>query len=235
MGPMRFGLPAYWTIRTRIGTHPLLFEALYRAFNPHSPLLANRSTDVVIEGFPRSGNSFSVYAFKRAQGRELAVANHVHSPSQLVRAARFGLPACLLIREPAAAVAALATKVPHLNPRDLLRSYRLYYAFLLDYAAHFVVVPFSAVTGDVGVLIRRLNARFGTRFAAIDRATHRAYTISFLAAEIAHGPRERLPYLRPKDRAAPVSEEAVARHAKRLDACREVYERYLDLARTLDV
>ena len=116
---MRLRLPRYWTLRTRIGTKPLIFEALYKAFNRNSTQLTGKSTDVVFEGYPRSGNSFAVFAFSSAQGRSLRIANHVHSPSQLIRAAQLGIPACLLIREPAAAVAAFATKVPHLQSSDL--------------------------------------------------------------------------------------------------------------------
>src|SRR5262245_8503883 len=190
---MRLRLPGYWTIRTRIGTHPLLFEALYRAFNPRSRLLTGPRTDVVIEGFPRSGNSFAVHAFKRAQGRGLVVANHVHAPSQLLRARRFAHPACLLIREPAEAVAALATKVPHFEVRDLLRAYELYYVFLLGHAACFVVAPFAELLTDSGSLVRGLNRRFDTRFVEIDGAAHRASTVSFLGPELYFEPRTRLP------------------------------------------
>jgi len=59
-------------------------------------------TEVVIDGFPRSGNTFAVVAFRQAQSRRVSVAHHGHVPALAIEAHRRGVPALVLIREEAA-------------------------------------------------------------------------------------------------------------------------------------
>ena len=62
---------------------------------------------VVIEGFPRSGNSFARRAFIMAQDETFDVtriAHHLHVPAQVIRAARWRIPTLVLIRRPKDAV-----------------------------------------------------------------------------------------------------------------------------------
>src|SRR6266566_5260966 len=65
-------------------------------FDPH--------VDIVIEGFPRSANSFAVHAFRVAQDRPVRIAHHLHAPAQVIAAVRARVAAITLIREPEDAV-----------------------------------------------------------------------------------------------------------------------------------
>jgi hypothetical protein len=67
-------------------------------------------TDIVIEGFPASANTFAVAAFRLAQEpRYMRIAHHTHVPAQVIEATRLGVPAILLIREPMQAVLSVMT------------------------------------------------------------------------------------------------------------------------------
>jgi len=119
--------------------------------------------DVVIEGFPRSANSFATHAFVRAQGKHVTVANHFHSPAQFALAKRYGVPAMLVIRQPRGAV--LSHMLFHTAPvRESLRKYIGFHKPLLGLRDYFVVAPFDEVTTNFDVSIDRLNSRFGTKF-----------------------------------------------------------------------
>ena len=65
-------------------------------------------TDIVIEGFPRSANSFSVKAFKHANGDEYKIATHLHAYPQVIMGVRYKVPTLVLVREPFACIASYA-------------------------------------------------------------------------------------------------------------------------------
>ena len=143
---MRPALPYYWTLRTLVGRSPWLFNPLFRAFNDDPQRLVGEATEIVIEGFPRSGNSFSVNAFTWAQDRPVVIANHVHVPGQVSAGLRLGKPVCVLIRDPKAAVPALLAKNPHLLRSDVLTAYAAYYRSLLPLRDRIVLASFDQIT-----------------------------------------------------------------------------------------
>jgi hypothetical protein len=130
------------------------------------PLSAD--TDVLIEGFPRSANTFTVAAFATAQPHPVRIAHHLHAPGHVVAAVRRGVPALVLIREPEDAVLEFARIKPALTIAQALRGYVRFYQPLLPYRDRFVVGTFGDVTFDLGSVIGRINARFGTSFAEFE-------------------------------------------------------------------
>lgn len=127
-------------------------------------VVVDRDTEILIEGYPRSANSFSVAAFDHAQGNHPRIAHHLHAPAHVLEAMRLGVPAVVLIRDPDDAVPELVLARPHVTLRQALRSYLAFYEPLLPRRAGFVVATFSEVTTDFGAVIRRVNDRYGTSF-----------------------------------------------------------------------
>jgi hypothetical protein len=126
--------------------------------------LARRDTALVIDGFLRSGNTFGVAAFVIANGDELHLGRHLHGGPHLLRAARLGVPAVVLIRRPADAVASYLIRRPSLTPDDALVEYADFYRTCWRVRDHFVVGLFDDVIADFGSVVRAVNERFGTSF-----------------------------------------------------------------------
>lgn len=126
-------------------------------------------TEIVIEGFPRTGNTFAVFAFQWAQERPVRVAHHLHAPAQVSVAADMGLPVLLLIRPPDDAIVSSVMWWPHVTAADALPAYANFYERLLPLRDACVVGRFEEVTSDMGAVIDRVNARYGTAF---DRFEH---------------------------------------------------------------
>lgn len=124
----------------------------------------SRTTEIVIEGYPRSGNTFAVVAFRLAQGREIEIAHHLHAAAQIKRAARLDVPAIVLIREPSEAILSLVVRDPHASMRWALRSYTRFYSAVAPYLDKTVVAPFTTATSDLASIIRMVNTRYGTAF-----------------------------------------------------------------------
>lgn len=157
-----------WEVRTLIGMSPTLALPALRRRNDAFLQPVGEHTEIVIDGFPRSANTFALIAFTRWQPREVQVAHHVHLPAQIVEAVRRSLPTIVLIREPEEAVSSLLLRLPELSARQGMRSYLRYYRPLLGHRAAFVVGRFDEVTTDFGEVIRRTNQRFGTQFTEFD-------------------------------------------------------------------
>jgi hypothetical protein len=157
-----------WEARTLIGMSPTLALAALRRRKDAFLQPVGEQTEVVIDGFPRSANTFALIAFTRCQSGEVQVAHHVHLPAQIVEAARRSLPTIVLIREPEEAISSLLLRLPELSVRQGMRSYLRYYRPLLRHRGSFVVGRFDEVTTDFGKVIRRTNQRFGTEFTEFD-------------------------------------------------------------------
>ena len=133
---------------------------------PEDPCLwVSRTTEIVIEGYPRSGNTFAVVAFRLAQDRKIEIAHHLHAAAQIKRAARLDVPAIVLIREPSEAILSVMVRDPHASIRWALRSYIRFYSAVVPYLEKTVVAPFTTATSDLGSIIRTVNRRYGTAFA----------------------------------------------------------------------
>lgn len=127
--------------------------------------LADRHSAIVIEGFLRSGNTYSVAAFQVANGSDLHIGRHLHGGAHVLRAVRLGLPTLVLIRKPADAVTSYLIRRPSLTPDDGLLEYLDFYRTAWPGREGFVVGSFDQVTSDFGAVTKRVNARFGTSFA----------------------------------------------------------------------
>jgi hypothetical protein len=152
-------------LRTRISEHPALYLPFARRKYPGpSPEVISSETELVIDGYTRSATTFAVYAFQLAQARPVRIAHHLHAPAQLIAAAKAGVPALVVIREPQDAILSQLVREPQVQLRDALVAYRRFYARLLPWRASFVVGEFDEVTHDFGAVVGRLNRHFGTSF-----------------------------------------------------------------------
>ena len=160
--------PGWRVLRRAIGAHPRLY---YLATFPNARnrrVRTTAATDLVIEGYPRSGNSFALHAFLRAQPTAVNVAHHLHVPAQVVRAARLCIPALVLVRTPADAIISHMLREPRLSVNDALEDYIQFYSVVRRYAHACVIAAFDDVVGDFGAVVRRVNRRFGTDFREFD-------------------------------------------------------------------
>ncbi len=166
---------------TDFGQQPRLLQALRRALRqrlsvspwylPIRRLVASSGdnlepdTELVIEGFPRSGNTFAEAAFRRAAGRPLKLAHHSHAAAQVVQAVKWKLPCLVLIREPIEAARSLLMHHPDtVSEESCLREYSSFYETIKPWRAGYVLARFDTITRDVGQVIAAVNARFGTSF-----------------------------------------------------------------------
>ncbi|MGI8951196.1 MAG: hypothetical protein ACR2FN_06385 [Chitinophagaceae bacterium] len=142
------------------------YPYLYSKF---SQLLSGRDcyttkhTDIVIDGFPRSANTYATYAFDIAQLKKYNIANHIHKKSQFLIANKYGIPGILLIRRPIDCISSLLFRQPKYDPAVAFEGYYFLYNGL-KHLDSYVVGNFENVLNNYGEIINRLNLKFGCQF-----------------------------------------------------------------------
>lgn len=157
-----------YKFRFFLGHCPSIFLPLIRLKRKPGEAAVVDRTELVIDGFPRSGNTFAVVAFQMAQDRPVAVAHHLHVPAQITRAAELHVPTMLLIRNPCDAVVSRVIRNPHVTIEHTFREYCRFYEYLKPYVDHYVIAPFDLVVSDFGHVIQAVNEKFGTEFALFE-------------------------------------------------------------------
>jgi hypothetical protein len=158
---------ASWELKTVLAEHPTVAIPLTR-LRGHGEVVTD-DTEIVIEGFVRSAQSYTVAAFRLAQEPHASrIAHHTHAPSTLIDGVRRGIPALAIVREPEGAILSYLIKTSATSIAGALRGYVRFHRPLLPYRQAIVVGTFPQVTDDLASVIRRVNERFGTSFGPFD-------------------------------------------------------------------
>ena len=150
-------------LQLHAGRRPAFFYALHKLAGKNPAQVVSPETQLVIEGYPRSANTFAVMAFRQAQREKVRVAHNLHVPAQVIRASRWEIPALVLIRDPKDAILSFVMRDP-ISADQALKHYISFYEALAEYRDDFVLGTFEEVTSDYGTVIERVNERFGTAF-----------------------------------------------------------------------
>ena len=163
---------------------PRLFCAIERKKSADVPRSVGPDSDFVLEGYPRSGNSFAFRTLKgRLDGRRSwRIAHHIHLPVQVTLGVYWRKPILVLVRRPDEAIVSFValqcqatlrqggrqgSGVPFskadltLRLTEAARYYARYYKKLLSLkGGEFVIAPFEVVVLGLGDVFREVNKRF---------------------------------------------------------------------------
>jgi hypothetical protein len=144
-----------------MGHSPVLLPVLLRLTPEGTARQIGPETTLVIEGFPRSGNTFAVSAVQYLTADQGQIVSHVHHPAQFKRAVQLGLPVLFILRPPLDTLASYLIAGPHGTIPMVMREYCYYHRQALHVADDLVVATFEQVTTDLGAVLARVNRRFG--------------------------------------------------------------------------
>jgi hypothetical protein len=161
------------TLRNKLAIYPRIFIPAYRILAPKSKssLLVSKDTEIVIEGFPRSGNTYAVAAFRHAQKKKVKTAHHLHVEAQILEGVRLGLPVVVLIRKPLDAIQSLKIRQPELSLDAAFRQYIRFYSITRGVLQHVLLAKFEDVIENYGKIIERVNHKFCTHFDLFEPTT----------------------------------------------------------------
>ncbi len=109
----------------------------------------------VLEGYPRSANTFCAYAFERSNPGVI-FAHHHHDAGRVLLGIAAHLPCLVLIRDPIDACASFCVYDQTLTVERSLRRWDLFYRTLLPHLGRFTLATFEQVTTDFGAVLAHL-------------------------------------------------------------------------------
>lgn len=150
----------YRSIRRRLSTRPTLYRVLAKIMG--SERLLRQETNLVVDGFPRSANSYIEAAFNVSQaGKGIYLSSHSHASGQVVAAVRRNLPTVVLYRNPDDAVASyMHMSASSLSMNQLFLEYVTFYKTILPLSDQVVLASFPSVTCDFPSIVKKVNAKF---------------------------------------------------------------------------
>jgi hypothetical protein len=162
--PMLIYRKIRWELRVFLSQYPGVYLKLVRMIGRKNQRAADIQTHLVIDAYPRSGNTFAEYAFRLCQTREYLLGHHLHAPAQVIWAVKHQIPTLVIIRDPAEAITSFLIYEDYLSTQQAIRYYIRYYNKIKPYQFGYIIVNFKDVVEDFGKVIIRINDNFNTSF-----------------------------------------------------------------------
>ena len=168
-------------IKRYLENYPLIYVKIAYYYNiikgGNYNRVVNKTTQICIEGFPRSSNSFVAEVFRYLHDDNISIATHLHSSAHIIYAVESNIPTCVLIRKPKDSIVSLFTlsvqfdKTYKTDSESVKKSmeydlkwYIFFYKSLIKYKDKIVIASMEESTSDICSVIKKINKKYSTSF-----------------------------------------------------------------------
>lgn len=117
--------------------------------------------DMVVDGFPRSANTYAWYAIRTAIEPMYMVRGHTHSVATIRAAIRAGKPAMLLVRDPDSSVASYYQMLNGVSLKACYDAYSNFHERCVPIKDDLYLAKFEDVVADLGSVLEEFYINFG--------------------------------------------------------------------------
>jgi len=148
------------SLRYTAANKPTMWHLSNRLRGTLSGSVTSKS-DLVCEGFPRSGNSFAEAALHLCRPG-LTLAHHRHVAAQVLSGLKIGVPVLVLIRDPLEAVSSAILRLDgRADPAWLIAEWLQFHTAIKPHLDQIVLSDFPVTTGNFETVLAALNSRYG--------------------------------------------------------------------------
>lgn len=168
---------------------PQIFSLAEKLKNGVDSRTVGANTDIIIEGYPRCGNSFVFSVVLKRSDRPLHIAHHIHLPVQIKLGVALSLPVLALVREPESAIRSFVAlqlqagiregKFQDLSDADLIirvreaaHYYVQFYERIVEIKQGFLLAQFELIVRDFSKVLTALNTCYGFNFDSTPIGEH---------------------------------------------------------------
>lgn len=141
-----------WTVKDVVTRFFGSLNILTNTFLKGGTFVTDKS-DLVLEGYPRSGNTFCVAALFCSTNESISIARHRHEIGQLQQALKLKIPVNVIIRDPENSISSFVLR-ENVSPSYALQYYISYYRFLLNHASDLFIFDFLTYLNNVETYTR---------------------------------------------------------------------------------
>ncbi len=153
--------------RRLVRSHAIPYRIWLFARNGYKVKLPDRDTDLHVDGFQRSGNTFASLILRKIY-REKRIVTNLHAVAALRQAQKFSVPTIALIRNPEQAILSSLVRRVDGEKESLstalsfdLHGYRDYYSYVLQQQDSLEFVVFERMIKDPLHLVTAASRAFG--------------------------------------------------------------------------
>ncbi len=125
---------------------------------------ASKKNDIIIDGYMRSSNTFSYYAFKYLN-KKASISHHRHSSAGILFGIRHNIPVLLLIRRPSDVfLSTYIFKNQDISFNEIAESWLRFYEIFIPYKYKICIGDFNSVTSDFSNIVQKINFHYKKDF-----------------------------------------------------------------------
>jgi len=156
-----------------IKSNPFLFKLWFELYRKNRGVKINyfnHKIKFLLDGYPRSGNTFAASLVKYIFGKDVSFVHHFHAIAPIKIALRKDLPVCILIRDPKEAITSNYLKTFALKNKDVLREinknllkkltieYSDYYKFVYKKRNKINIIIFKDFISKPEIFLSKINS-----------------------------------------------------------------------------
>lgn len=143
---------------------PRIVHIISKIKYPHTTF--SSSTEITMDGFQRSGNSFATYQFIN-ENKDLNIAHHRHINTQIIFSAENNIPTIVFIRDPIdTIISAFFVQESAISFEIIIKSWINFYEPIMRYKNKIVVSNFDSTINNFDKIINQLNIKYDSKFVA---------------------------------------------------------------------
>lgn len=134
----------------------------------YAPYRVQPDTSLVIDGYPRSANTYAYFAAQSTLGVS-RVKGHTHAAATVRSATRTGIPCIVIVRDPDYAVSSLVQLAEGVTVQSAFWAYVNFYQAVRSVQQDVYIASFDEVVSDFGAVMRGANRKYGTSLSVYNK------------------------------------------------------------------
>ncbi|NDY74289.1 hypothetical protein DO021_20600 [Desulfobacter hydrogenophilus] len=157
----------HWQLKTIVSSNFLFFKYLIKPLSKHKELFLNKGTNLIIEGYPRCGNTFCVAAFYYFSENNLSIARHRHEIGHVKHALFTGVPILIVFREPIEAISSFIVR-EGVSERFAVNFYIKFNSFILKNRDNLLLFDFNDIVNNIKGVVNCFSKKCGLTLIGFD-------------------------------------------------------------------
>ena len=168
-------------VREYIRSNPTLYRliaSLRKLAGQDKKFLCERESDLCLEAYPSSANSFLCRVVKYLN-KDLNIAQHTHSIANIKIALKYNIPVVIIIRDP---LEAISSRVVRFNTGigQGIFEYINFYEFVAEHFDKLIVVCFEDVVKNTSSVLQKIRKSTGIALAQENLEEAKRYAFSII-------------------------------------------------------